>query len=57
MAEVELADTLARIFDYAGAFGYDLEGAFREKMAFNASRADHAAETAKIAAQGKSTLA
>jgi len=35
MAEVELADTLIRIFDYAGAYGYDLQGAYREKMAYN----------------------
>ncbi len=34
--EVELADTLIRIFDYAGGFGYDLQGAYREKMAYNA---------------------
>lgn len=41
MAEVELADTLIRIFDYAGAHGYDLQGAYDEKMAFNATREDH----------------
>lgn len=44
MAEVELADALIRIFDYAGAFGYDLEGAYQEKRAFNKQRADHKAE-------------
>jgi NTP pyrophosphatase (non-canonical NTP hydrolase) len=44
MEEVELADTLIRIFDYAAGFGLDLEGAYLEKMAFNASRADHKAE-------------
>lgn len=44
MAEVELADALIRIFDYAGAFGYDLEGAFRDKMKFNANRPDHKPE-------------
>lgn len=44
MAEVELADALIRIFDYAGAFGYDLDGAYREKMAFNSSREDHTHE-------------
>jgi len=52
MAEVELADTLIRIFDYAGAYGYDLDGAVQEKRAFNASRADHKAE-ARLAANGK----
>ena len=41
MAEVELADALIRIFDYAGAYGYDLEGAYQEKTAFNANRYDH----------------
>lgn len=52
MAEVELVDALIRIFDYAGAFGYDLEGAFREKMAFNAQREDHKHE-ARALANGK----
>ena len=41
MAEVELADAMIRIFDYAHAHGYDLEGAYREKMSYNATRADH----------------
>jgi NTP pyrophosphatase (non-canonical NTP hydrolase) len=44
MAEVELADALIRIFDYAGAFGYDLEGAYQEKRIYNAKRADHKKE-------------
>lgn len=44
MAEVELADALIRIFDYAGAYGFDLEGAFREKIAYNARREDHKIE-------------
>lgn len=52
MAEVELADALIRIFDYAGAHGYDLEGAYREKRAFNAKRDDHKAE-ARLRAGGK----
>lgn len=52
MAEVELADALIRIFDYAGAYGYDLDGAVAEKRAFNATRADHKAE-ARLAAGGK----
>lgn len=41
MAEVELVDALIRIFDYAGAFGYDLEGAYKEKRKFNKMREDH----------------
>lgn len=41
MAEVELADALIRIFDYAGAFGYDLDGATIEKLAYNSQRKDH----------------
>lgn len=44
MAEVELVDALIRILDYAGGFGYDLQGAFTEKMAFNSTRADHSHE-------------
>lgn len=44
MAEVELVDLLIRVFDYAGAFGYDLDGAFAEKMAYNSVRADHRPE-------------
>jgi NTP pyrophosphatase (non-canonical NTP hydrolase) len=52
MAEVELADTLIRIFDYAAAFGYDLEGAYQEKRAYNAARADHTHE-ARALANGK----
>lgn len=41
MAEVELADAMIRIFDYCGAFGYDLEGAYQEKRAYNKIREDH----------------
>lgn len=48
-AEVELADALIRIFDYAAAFGYDLEGAYKEKMAYNAARADHTHEARALA--------
>ncbi len=49
MTEVELADTLIRIFDYAGGFGYDLEGAFREKLVYNQRRADHQPEARRLA--------
>jgi len=52
MAEVELVDAMIRIFDYAGAFGYDLQGAFDEKMAYNAIREDHKHE-ARAATGGK----
>jgi|SRR5579872_3766861 len=44
MAEVELADAVIRILDYCGAFGYDLEGAFWEKLEYNRTRADHKPE-------------
>lgn len=52
MEEVELADALIRIFDYAGGYGLDLEGAYQEKMAYNAARADHKREH-RLAAGGK----
>lgn len=52
MAEVELADTLIRIFDYAGAHMYDLEGAYQEKRAYNKQRQDHKLE-AREQANGK----
>ena len=42
--EVELADAVIRIFDYAAGFGLDLEGAIREKLIYNATRADHKLE-------------
>lgn len=49
MAEVELADALIRILDYSAGFGYDIQGAFEEKMVFNAQREDHTHEARKIA--------
>lgn len=52
MFEVELADTLIRIFDMAGGLGLDLGGAFVEKMLYNAERADHKKE-ARLAEGGK----
>lgn len=42
--EVELADTLIRIFDFAGARGLDIGGAYVEKRGYNDKRADHKPE-------------
>lgn len=42
--EMELADTLIRIFDFAGARKLDLAGAVIEKLAYNQRRADHKLE-------------
>ena len=44
MPEVELADCIIRILDYAAGHGYDVGGAFVEKMAYNATRKDHSHE-------------
>lgn len=44
MFEVELADCVIRILDICAGMGLDLEGAYREKMAFNAVRLDHQRE-------------
>lgn len=43
--EVELADAVIRIADFAGAMGYDLGAAIAEKLAYNRTRADHKPET------------
>lgn len=44
MEEVEMADAVIRILDYCGGHGLDLEGAYRDKMRFNATRIDHTAK-------------
>lgn len=36
--EVEIADTVIRILDYAGAWGLDLAGAIEEKLEYNRNR-------------------
>ena len=48
MEEVELVDALIRILDYAGGFNLDLQGAFNEKMEYNAIRKDHTHEARKL---------
>lgn len=52
MREVELADAVIRIFDLAGAYGFDLGNTIAEKMEYNATRHDHTRE-ARDAAGGK----
>ena len=48
MAEVELADALIRICDFAGLKGYDLGGAVVEKLEYNLNRADHKRENRQL---------
>lgn len=43
-AEVELADCVIRILDYAEAAGYDIGTTIVEKLLYNADRADHKPE-------------
>lgn len=44
MAEVELADAVIRIMDYAGRWGYDIGGALVAKVLYNKNRIDHKLE-------------
>lgn len=44
MAEVELADAVIRILDYAEFKGYDIGSALLEKLEYNRTRADHKRE-------------
>jgi NTP pyrophosphatase (non-canonical NTP hydrolase) len=44
MAEVELADAIIRICDYAGASNFDLGAAIAEKLEYNRTRDDHKPE-------------
>lgn len=52
MRAVELADAVIRIFDMAGAFGYNLGEIMAAKLAYNEQRPDHKAE-ARAAEGGK----
>ncbi|RWM90030.1 MAG: hypothetical protein EOR84_22740 [Mesorhizobium sp.] len=45
----QLYHTLERIQEYAAKWNYDLDGAYREKSAFNKVRKDHTAEHRKAA--------
>ena len=42
--EVELADAVIRIFDFCSYHKLDLGGAIRDKIEYNANRADHKIE-------------
>lgn len=44
-----LMDGIKRAFRYAGGCGYDLDGAFVDKQAYNATRVDHTHEARRIA--------
>lgn len=52
MEEVELADALIRILDYAHGHGLDVGGAVIEKLFYNRSRADHQTK-ARLSKHGK----
>ena len=52
MFEVEIADCMIRLFDIAAGMNLDLEGAYQDKMAYNAVREDHKIE-ARLKADGK----
>ncbi|AXF52609.1 MAG: hypothetical protein [Caudoviricetes sp.] len=44
MVEVELADTIIRILDFAGYKGYNVGAALVEKLQYNINRSDHKRE-------------
>lgn len=54
MEEVELADTIYRIFDLAESKGYDLGTTLIEKAVYNLNRADHKPENRRLANGKKS---
>jgi len=47
--DVEAADLLIRLLDYCGAYGIDIDGAFRDKRFFNLTRPDHSHEARRKA--------
>lgn len=49
MAEVELADTIIRILDFAGYKNFDVAGAIAEKLKYNRARADHQLQNRSLA--------
>lgn len=51
-AEVELADAVIRIFDYAEEYGYNLGQAMAEKLSYNLTREDHT-HAARLDKNGK----
>jgi hypothetical protein len=50
--EVELADALIRILDWAAYRGFDIGSAVSEKLAYNTRRVDHT-DAARLAVNGK----
>lgn len=52
MEDVELADLIIRVLDYAGGFGIDLQAPFDAKNRYNATRHDHT-HAARLAPGGK----
>ena len=52
MAEVEFADTVIRVADTCGYYGFDLGTAIVEKAIYNMNRADHKIE-ARLEENGK----
>ncbi len=52
MFDVEIVDCCIRLFDIAGEYIPEFEQIYREKMAYNAQRADHKPEN-RILANGK----
>jgi hypothetical protein len=52
MAEVECADAIIRLLDLGGHEGWDIAGAIKEKLTYNAIREDHKIEN-RLAENGK----